>query len=271
MAKKPPTIEQMLASGYGAASGVTELQDLLNQFTVDPTALLAQAQAQYNPTYNASVLAANQARDQKLNAYQNELSGLDQTYATQRNSTNSQYDQSVSSALNGLTKRGLGRSSIVGTTSASIENARNAALTDLNNKETDAISDIGSNMSLTTSQTADTLNQLQSDYNTQLESRVNELRNSNMTAQANLAAQIASAQAAAYQAYLSWYYKHGPGKKSSSSGSHTSGSSGSSGNNSAGASNTGPTGGSTATGGGSGGSNASGYYNTSDNPYKQGF
>jgi hypothetical protein len=216
MAKKP-SWDNYLNSGYYNGSGVAALQGQLGSYTTDQAALRQQATAQYQGTYDAQTLALRQELESILGGYSNQLSGLDQAYEMQRRATNSQYDQSGSQAQVALTKRGLGRSSVVGTTAAAIEGARNQALNDLANKETDAISDIQNNIALAKKQSADSLNGLASGFASQVEARANELYNTNLAAQTNINVQIAALQQAGWNAYMSWYYSHGPGKKSSSS------------------------------------------------------
>lgn len=232
MAKKPPSYNSWLGSGYGASSNIAALQQQMAGYATDYDTLSQQATAAYTPTYNANLLALQQQIETQLGAYNNQLSGLNLSYDKQRRNLNAQYDQSNSTAMNALTKRGVGRSSIVGTTTAAIEGARGQALADVEAAETDAYGDIYNNMSLAQNQYAASDRQLRNDYATQIESRINELRNTNQTAQTQLALQIAQLQQSSYQQYLNWYYNHGPGKKKSksrsSSSSRSSGSSGSS-------------------------------------------
>lgn len=215
--KKPPSFSSWKSSGYGSAANIAALQEQMAGYATDYNTLSQQATAAYTPTYNANLLALQQQLETQLGGYSNQLSGLSLTYDKQRRNLNSQYDQSLNSAMNNLTKRGIGRSSIVGTTSAAIEGARGQALDDVGAAETDAYEDIYSNIALAQNQYAASDRQLRNDYAAQIESRINELRNTNQTAQTQLQLQIAQLQQSGYQQYLNWYYKYGPGKKKSSS------------------------------------------------------
>ena len=200
--KKPPSFNSWMASGYGSSADIAALQQQMAGYATDYDTLAQQAAAAYNPTYNANVQALQQQLEAQLAGYNNQLSGLNLTYDKQRRNLNSQYDQSLSSSLNNLTKRGIGRSSIVGTTSAAIEGARGQALSDVEAAETDAYGDIYNNMTLAQNQYAASAQRLQGDHAAQLEARINELRNTNQTAQTQLALQIAQLQQASYQQYV---------------------------------------------------------------------
>lgn len=271
MAKKPPSYDSWLESGYGASANIAALQQQMAGYATDYDTLSKQATAAYTPTYNASLLALQQQLEAQLGGYNNQLSGLNLAYDKQRRNLNAQYDQSLSSALNNLTKRGIGRSSIVGTTSAAIEGARGQALDDVGAAETDAYEDIYNNIALAQNQYAASERQLRNDYAAQIESRINELRNANQTAQTQLQLQIAQLQQSGYQQYLNWYYKYGPGKPKKKASSSSSKSSGSTVSKTSSSSASPPKGSNLPSGMGSGGSNASSYYNTSDNPRKPGY
>lgn len=269
--KKPPSFSSWQSSGYGSAANIAALQEQMAGYATDYDTLSQQAAAAYNPTYNANLLALQQQLETQLGAYNNQLSGLGLSYDKQRRNLNSQYDQSLSSSMNNLTKRGIGRSSIVGTTSAAIEGARGQALADVEAAETDAYGDIYENMTLAQNQYAASDRQLRNDHAAQIEARINELRNTNQTAQTQLQLQIAQLQQSGYQQYLNWYYKYGPGKKKQSSKSSSKSSSSGSSSSTGGNTSTGPQGSTLPPGMGSGGVVASPYYNTSDNPRKPGY
>jgi len=219
MAKKP-TWARYQNSAYYQASNVAALQQAAAGYTTDPETLRTQAVTAYQPTYDATKQSLQQEKETALNSYNNQLSGLSQTYDQQERSANAQYDASRTSALNALTKRGLGRSSIVGVTSSAIENARNQALNDIQEKESDAYADIYNNITLTETQAAAKLQQLADSYNQQIEARMNELKTANQTAATNIQAQIAALQQSGYNAYVASVKKgSGGGSSHRSSGS----------------------------------------------------
>ena len=105
---------------------------------------------------------------------------------------------------NALTKRGLGRSSLVSTQGTYLENQRNQALGDIDRDETNAINAINEKIALLTDQAAQSEKTLSGNYARQIEARINELRTQNQTAATNLQLQIAALQMQGYQAYQEW-------------------------------------------------------------------
>ena len=190
-------------SGYYQTVDWAGLQNILSQYNKSDAELRAQAEALYNPTYQQQLQSLEQQLATNTLAYQNQIAGLQQAYDKQRRQTNEAYNQSQADMLNQLTKRGLGRSSIVGTQGAYLENQRNEALTDIGDAETSAVSGINQQIQLATQQAAESKALLGTSYAQQIESRINELRNSNLSALGSLQLQIAQLQMQGYQAYQS--------------------------------------------------------------------
>jgi len=222
MANKKPTYAGFQNSGYYNASNIAALQGLAGNYTTDRDALRAQAEAALRPTLDAQKLALNQQLENSLLSYNNQLSGSEQNFDIQRRGMNTQYNQSLSQGLNQLGKRGLQRSSAVGTTIGSIEGARNQALNDLGNKQTDFVNDLYNQIALARKQNGDSIAGLDSGYATQLDARVNELYNTNTAALTQLQLQLGQLQGSAYQQYVNQLNKQnkssGGGSRMSSSG-----------------------------------------------------
>lgn len=232
-------MEDFLQSGYYQTLGIDDLQSRLSDYSVDDADLRSQAEALYNPSYQAELEALQQSADKQTLAYQNQIAGAGQVYDRQRRLLAQQYDQSASQMNNALTKRGLGRSSLVATQGAYLEGQRGQALSDVSLQEASAIDAINAQIAQLASQTASTEQRLSGNYAQQIEARISELKNTNQSAATNLALQIATLQQQGYQAYqqqilaerqqklaedqFAWQKKKS-GSSGSSSGSKSSGS-----------------------------------------------
>ncbi len=192
------------ATPYYQGLGIEELRKQLEGYQTDDAALRTQAENQYKPTYDAEVEALRQQLAQQVQGYENQLSGLGTQYERQRRSTKQAYDESAVNLNNTLTSRGLGRSSLVSTQGAYLENQRNQALGDIDRTETDAINAINEQIALLTDQAAQSERTLSGNYARQLENRVSELKAQNQSASISLQLQIAALQQQGYEAYQKW-------------------------------------------------------------------
>lgn len=189
---------------YYQGLGIEGLQAQLAGYQQDDAQLRRQAEAQYQPTYESELDAVRQGLARELQGYNAQLAGTGAAYDQQRRRTGQAYDESAAEMNNSLTKRGLGRSSLVATQGAYLQNQRNQALSDIDRAEKDAISAINERIALLTEQAAQSERTLAGNYARQLESRINEMRMQNQTAAISLQLQIAALQQQGYEAYQDW-------------------------------------------------------------------
>ena len=177
---------------------------MLKQYTQDDAALRAQAEAQYRPGYETEMEAIRQKRDAQALQYQQQLDDLGLAYERQRRRANQAYDESAVDLNNALTKRGMGRSSLVSTQGAYLQNQRNQALSDIDREEMGDIQSINEKIAQLTSQAAESQNTLARNYAQQLENKIASLRTQNQSAAVSLQLQIAALQQQGYEAYQKW-------------------------------------------------------------------
>ncbi len=197
-------MEQFKETPYYQSLGIEGLQQQLGSYQTDEAALRQQAESQYKPTYDAEVEALRQQLAQQVQGYERQLSGMGASYDRQRRNTDQAYDESAVSLNNALTKRGLGRSSLVSTQGAYLEKARNQALDDIDRDEAQAIGAINEKIALLTDQAAQSERTMAGNYARQLEQRINELKEKNQSASISLQLQIAALQQQGYEAYQKW-------------------------------------------------------------------
>jgi hypothetical protein len=267
--KKTPTWAGFQNSGFYNAAAIGALQGQLGNYNLDLAALTQQAQAALQPGYNQNVLTANQQLETLLSGYGNQLSGMEFAYDQQRRAANAQYDQSGNQALNQLGKRGMGRSSIVGTTLGALESARGQALNDIALKQTDAYNDIQNSMALARNQNAAQLRGYAENLAAQAAANALGIRDTNLQGQTSLMAQIAQLQQAGYQAYVNQINKQN--KSSSSSSRSSSRSSNRSTTPTSQGNDKPPAYSPPSSNRNTAGTSASDAYNTSDNPRKRGY
>ena len=189
-------------SSYYQNLGIDKLQEQLSGYQTDDATLRQQAEAQYKPTYDAELQALQHQTQQQIQGYNSQLAGLGSAYDQQRQQTNDSYNESILSASNALTRRGLGRSSLVATQGAYLENKRNQALSQINADQTAAVNAINEKIALLTDQAAQSEKLLAGNYASQIEARMNELKQQNQTAATNLQLQIAALQQEGYNAWV---------------------------------------------------------------------
>ncbi len=198
------TMEQFMATPYYQSLGIEGLKEQLAGYNTDDGALRAQAEADYRPAYEAESEAIRQQTERQIQGYDSQRAGVSAAYDRQRRQTNEAYDESAVDLNNTLTKRGLGRSSLVSTQGAYLENQRNRALSDLSRGENDEIAAINEKIALLTDQAAQSERTLAGNYARQLESRIGELREKRRSAAVDLQLQIAALQQQGYEAYQEW-------------------------------------------------------------------
>lgn len=201
MADKITDMNAYKQSAAYQSLGIDKLQEQLAGYQTDDAALRQQAEAEYKPTYDANLEALKQQTAQQIQGYQGQLAGLGTAYDKQREKTNESYNQSILSASNALTRRGLGRSSLVATQGAYLEKQRNEALADINADQTAAANAINEKIALLTDQAAQSEKTMAGSYASQIEARMNELKQKNQSAATSLQLQISALQQQGYQAY----------------------------------------------------------------------
>ena len=174
---KDYTLEAYNKSGFSAASNIGALQEqLANHYQRTNEQLKADAQAAYDVEYSGN----------KLN-YENQLKQLDTYRNADIKKINANYDKQGNAIQQGLTSRGMGRSSLVSTRGVANENARNAAVADKSLEYLEQQNQINAN-----------LQQLDSQYAQNVENKFVELRDKQMTDYIQLMAQIAQLQQSGY-------------------------------------------------------------------------
>ena len=201
---KAATMEEFRQTPYYQGLGIEALKEQLSDFEQDEEHLMDQAEAQYRPAYEREREAAQQALEKELQGYRAQLSGNGAEYDRQRRNINRAYEESAAELNNQLTKRGLGRSSLVSTQGAYLQNQRGQALAEIDRSEGDAIQAINERIALLTEQAAQKERTMADDYARQLETRVNDLKEKNRNASISLQLQIAALQQQGYEAYQEW-------------------------------------------------------------------
>ncbi len=201
---KAATMEEFRQTPYYQGLGIEALEKELDGYRQDDSQLMEQAEAQYRPAYESEMEAAQQQLQKELQGYKAQLAGTGAEYDRQRGRTNRAYQESAADLNNALMKRGLGRSSLVSTQGAYLQNERNRALAEIDRAEGDAINAINERIALLTEQAAQNERTMAGNYARQLQNRVNELRDANKSASISLQLQIAALQQQGYEAYQDW-------------------------------------------------------------------
>lgn len=201
---KAATMEEFRQTPYYQGLGIESLEKELEGYRQDDSQLMDQAEAEYRPAYESEVEAAQQQLQKELQGYKTQLAGTGAEYDRQRSRTDRAYQESAVDLNNALTKRGLGRSSLVSTQGAYLQNQRNQALAEIDRAEGDAINAINERIALLTEQAAQNERTMAGNYARQLQNRVNELRDANKSASISLQLQIAALQQQGYEAYQDW-------------------------------------------------------------------
>lgn len=202
------TMEEFRKTPYYQGLGIEELEAQLEGYRQDEQALKEQAEAQYRPAYENEMAAARQELEKEVQGYKAQLAGNDAAYDRQRRNVKQAYEQSASELNNQLTKRGLGRSSLVSAQGAYLQNQLGQALAEIDRSESDAIQAINEKIALLTEQAAQSERTMAENYARQLENRVSEMREKNQEAAISLQLQIAALQQQGYEAYQDWLLKN---------------------------------------------------------------
>ncbi len=201
---KAATMEEFKQTPYYQGLGIEALEDRLAGLGQDEGQLKSQAEAQYRPVYEQERENAQQAFEKELAGYRAQLAGAGADYDRQRRKTDQAYEESAAELNNQLTKRGLGRSSLVSAQGAYLQNQRNQALAEIDRAEGDAIQAINEKIALLTDQAAQRERTMADNYARQLDARVNEMKEKNQNASISLQLQIAALQQQGYEAYQEW-------------------------------------------------------------------
>lgn len=195
-------------------TNLAPLYESLNQYNKTDDQLRDQATNAYQPTYDMERLSLDQRLQTALQGYQNQLSTMEGGYSRQLDQNSALFDKRLSDMLVSITKRGMGRSSLVGTGSAALTSQQQAAAQAILNEYQTQRNAIGGNIALAHQQQADAARQMASSYAQQIEARMNELRDKNMAARDALMLEIATLYNSTKQIWNK--QNKGGGKKSTS-------------------------------------------------------
>lgn len=212
LSRNPPKFPVYQNSGHYDALDLDRLYALLQNYQRTPDQLRQDAINQYQPTYEMERLAQQHMTETTIQGLQNQAASLQFDYDKRLRQTASTYAQNLSNMLNNLTKRGMGRSSLVGTGSVSMANAQNREMQQIWDQFQVESSGIHENIALATRQGAEALAQLGTNYAQQVEARQTELMNQQQTAATQLQLQIAQLQYQGYQDWLNTPARQGGGK-----------------------------------------------------------
>ena len=202
------TMEEFRKTPYYQGLGIEDLEAQLEGYHQDEQALKEQAEAQYRPAYESEAEAARQELEREVQGYRAQLEGNGAAYDRQRQNVKQAYEQSAAEMNNQLTKRGLGRSSLVSAQGAYLQNQLGQALSEIDREESDAIQAINEKIALLTEQAARSERTMAENYARQLENRVSEMKEKNREASISLQLQIAALQQQGYEAYQDWLLKN---------------------------------------------------------------
>ena len=202
------TMEEFKKTPYYQGLGIEGLEAQLEGYRQDEQAMKEQAEAQYRPAYESELEAARQELEKEVQGYRAQLAGNDAAYDRQRRNVNQAYAQSAAEMNNQLTKRGLGRSSLVSAQGAYLQNQLGQALAEIDRTQSEAIQAINEKIALLTEQAAQSERTMAENYARQLENRVGEMKEKNREASISLQLQIAALQQQGYEAYQDWLMKN---------------------------------------------------------------
>ena len=205
---KAATMEEFKQTPYYQGLGIDALEDRLAGIEQDEGEIKSQAEAQYRPAYEQERENARHAFEKELAGYRAQMAGAGADYDRQRRKADRAYEESAAELNNQLTKRGLGRSSLVSAQGAYLQNQRNQALAEIDRAEGDAIRAINEKIALLTEQAAQKERTMADNYVRQLDARVSEMKEKNKNASISLQLQIAALQQQGYEAYQEWLLKN---------------------------------------------------------------
>ena len=203
-------------SGFGQTAGVKPLKTEANNISLDRDTLRQQAEAQYKPTYEAEKASLN-----------NQLTELIKSQTDDSDLLNKQYQQSINTMMGKLSQRGLHVGSLPDTTAAALNKFRNEVMS-----QRQQMYDIQKQGVENVQQT------LESNYDLNIEARINEIFQANLTSLTSLLQKISQLQTSSYNDYIQYllakknqhrggggggyrYRRRGYGSRSSSSSTAT--------------------------------------------------
>lgn len=199
--RNDPKYDEYKESAHDDATNVDEIEEVADDIMQTDEERRQTAINQYQPTYDMERLMAQQKTETTIQGLQNQIASTRFDYDKRLKETANTYAQNLTTMLNNLNKRGLGRSSLVGTGSVAMGNAQNQALQQIMDEYQIKADGINSEIETATRHGAETLAQLGSSYAQQVEARMAELRQQQQTAYTELQLQIAQLQ---YQGYIDW-------------------------------------------------------------------
>lgn len=177
------TFEKYQESGHSQASGVSDLQQQVSKVPVSDDALRKQAEAQYADTLKTLD-----------DSYSKQISALITSQANDEKLLNEQYNNSISSMMAQLKKRGLD-------VTEALPQAQTAAI---NRHRNDTMAVRQSLYSAQSSLPEQQKQLLSADYEKAIAQRVSANRSTNIPVLSNLLGQIAELQNASYTDYINY-------------------------------------------------------------------
>lgn len=129
---------------------------------------LKDAQNQYDPSYNEKVNAINAAMNSGMTAYDNQTGTVNKTYDTQLNDQNKQNTVNKNYFDNINSGRGLGRSTILTTGLAGMDDRNTSLLGKINDSRSGELNSIAANKATLQTNSANQISQLAGDRQSQL-------------------------------------------------------------------------------------------------------
>lgn len=168
------------SSSYNPGYTFDQLLAELNRNTYIPLSeqeIMDQARAAYDPIYNANREGLTQAAEQYYLALEQQLAGLGTAYDRQREDTAQAFADVYSEADRQSLSRGMQRSSYTGQTLANINTQGAKAQDDISAAQTQAETNLYDQRTLYEQQLGQSLTRLAADYETNVASYANQLRN----------------------------------------------------------------------------------------------
>lgn len=176
------SISSYNSSGFGQSSGVSDVKGQLGNYSTDDAALRTQAESQYAETY------ASQQQ-----SYRDQIAGLIKAQTDDSELLNKQYEQSMSSMMAQLQKRGLAVGGLPSAQNAALDKFRNEVMTQRQN-----VYGVQQN-AVKASQKAHA-----DSYDANVRQRIYDLKNYNLEMTNQILTTIAELQNNSYQAYIDY-------------------------------------------------------------------
>lgn len=169
-------------SGFGKSSGIADLQEQVQKLSTDEASLRQQAEARYQPTYEAEKASLN-----------TQLTALIKSQTDDSDLLNKQYEQSVNTMMDKLSKRGLHTGTMPETTTAALDKFRNDVMAQrqaVYNTQQQSIRNV-----------QDTL---ENNYELNVQARMTDIKQGNLASLSSLLTQIAKLQTSSYNDYINY-------------------------------------------------------------------